>query len=127
MALVEPLKTTLARKKARFEAAQAALGEVAAAGSAEAQRLATAQSAALYQDFGRAVLASQRPRGLSKADAQAYQQLLEEQARPFEEKAAELLRLNAGRSPADNPAANPVATPNDTPRQTAAALPEPRR
>jgi hypothetical protein len=62
------------------------------------------------------VLNSQRPRGLRKADAQAYQQLLEEQARPFEDKAAELLRLNAERSPSAEPT-----------RQTAATLPEPRR
>ncbi len=116
VALVEPLKTTLARKKTRFDAAQAALAQVAATGSAEAQSMATAQSAALYQDFGRAVLNSQRPRGLRKADAQAYQQLLEEQARPFEDKAAELLRLNAERSPSAEPT-----------RQTAATLPEPRR
>jgi cellulose synthase operon protein C len=96
--LVEPLKTTLARKKTRFDALQALYTEVAAMGSAEAQALALEHSAALYQDFGRAVLASQRPRGLGKADAAAYQRLLEEQARPFEDKAAELLRLKAERS-----------------------------
>ena len=119
VALVEPLKTTLARKKTRFDAALAALAEVAATGSAEALSLATTQSAALYQDFGRAVLNSQPPRGLRKADAPAYQQLLQEQARPFEDKAAELLRLNAERQP--------VGPGTDPARQTAAAIPEPRR
>jgi hypothetical protein len=38
------------------------------------------------------VLASQRPRGLKKADAESYPQLLQEQAQPFEDKAAELHR-----------------------------------
>lgn len=119
VALVEPLKTTLARKKSRFDAALAALAEVAATGSADALSLATTQSAALYQDFGRAVLNSQPPRGLRKADVPAYQQLLQEQARPFEDKAAELLRLNAERQP--------VGPGTDPARQTAAAIPEPRQ
>ena len=98
VALVEPLKATLARKKTRFDAVQAAYAEAAAAGSAEAQAAATAHSAALYQDFGRAVLGSQKPRGLKKADAESYQVLLEEQAYPFEEKAVELHRANAERT-----------------------------
>jgi cellulose synthase operon protein C len=98
VALVRPLKTTLARKKTRFDAVQAAYAQAAAAGTAEAQAAATTLSAALYQDFGRAVLASQRPRGMQKADAESYQVLLEEQAFPFEEKAVGLYRSNAERT-----------------------------
>jgi cellulose synthase operon protein C len=98
VALVEPLKTTLARKKTRFDAVQARYAEAAAAGTAEAQAAATVHSAALYQDFGQAVLHSQRPRGLKKAQAESYQVLLEEQAFPFEERAVDLHQLNAERT-----------------------------
>jgi predicted transcriptional regulator len=96
--LVEPLKASLARKQARFDAVQAAYADAAATGSAAGQALATAASADLYADFGRAVLASQRPRGLKKADAESYTVLLQEQAQPFEDRAADLHRANAERT-----------------------------
>jgi hypothetical protein len=48
VALVEPLKTSLARKQARFDAVQAAYADAAATGSAAGQALATAASADLY-------------------------------------------------------------------------------
>lgn len=98
VALVEPLKATLARKKARFDAAQAAFAEAGNGASAEGQAAAAVAGAALYADFGRAVLASPTPRGLRKADAEAYRVLLEEQAFPFEEKAVELYAAVAART-----------------------------
>lgn len=98
VALAEPLKASLARKQARFDAVQAAYADAAATGSAAGQALATAASADLYADFGRAVLASQRPRGLKKADVESYTVLLQEQAQPFEDKAADLHRANAERT-----------------------------
>ena len=115
LALVEPLQASLARKKSRFDALLAVYAEVAALGSDEAQALALEHSAALYQDFGAAVRASPPPRGLARGERPAYEQLLAQQARPFEDKAAELRRQGAARR-----AGVPV-------EQAAAASPEPRR
>ncbi|WP_088286754.1 tetratricopeptide repeat protein [Ideonella sp. A 288] len=102
VALVEPLARTLKLKKARFDEALQAYARAADTGVAEGASAATFHSAALYQDFGRAVLASQRPRPkgrpLGKAEAEQYQVMLEEQAFPFEEKAIELHALNAQRT-----------------------------
>lgn len=99
VALVEPLQRNLALKKQRLErllqAYAAAGGEAPAA---EVTTAATARTAALYQDFGRALMASQRPRGLGKAALEQYEVMLEEQAFPFEEKAIALHEANARRT-----------------------------
>jgi len=49
----------------------------------------------LYRDFGRALLESERPRGLSPDELEQYDLLLEEQAFPFEEKAIAIHERNA--------------------------------
>ena len=67
-------------------------------GVAEVTTAATFHTAALYQDFGKAMLASQRPKKLSKAELEQYNVMLEEQAFPFEEKATELHEVNATRA-----------------------------
>jgi hypothetical protein len=46
------------------------------------------------------MLASQRPKRLSKAELEQYDVMLEEQAYPFEEKATELHEVNARRAAA---------------------------
>jgi hypothetical protein len=66
-------------------------------GVAEVVTAATYQTANLYQDFGKALLTSERPKKLGKAELEQYTVLLEEQAFPFEEKAADLHTLNAKR------------------------------
>jgi hypothetical protein len=75
-----------------------AYGSAADYGVAEVTTAATYHIAALYQDFGKALLASQRPKKLSKAELEQYDVMLEEQAFPFEEKAAELHEANAQRT-----------------------------
>jgi hypothetical protein len=67
-------------------------------GVADIATAATYRTAELYHDFGRALLASQRPKGLSKDELEQYDVMLEEQAFPFEEKAIELHEVNARRS-----------------------------
>lgn len=98
VALVEPLKKTLALKKVRMEQALAAYATAADYGIAEVATAATFETASLYQDFGRALLASQRPKRMSRAEREQYEVMLEEQAFPFEEKAIALHELNARRS-----------------------------
>lgn len=98
VSLVEPLAKQLKLKKARMEEALKAYAQAADYGVAEVTTAATYYTAALYQDFGRAMLASQRPKRLSKAELEQYNVMLEEQAYPFEEKAAELHEVNARRA-----------------------------
>jgi cellulose synthase operon protein C len=98
VALVEPLAANLKLKKARLEAALAAYAGAAQDGLAEVTTAATFKSAAMYADFGAAMLKSERPKKLKKAELEQYNVLLEEQAFPFEEKAIELHEINARRT-----------------------------
>lgn len=97
-ALVEPLQASLRTKRARMEEALKAYNAAADYGVAEVTTEATFRIAGLYRDFGKALLASERPKRLSKVEREQYDVLLEEQAYPFEEKAIELHELNARRA-----------------------------
>jgi len=98
VALVEPLKKQLKLKKAKLEDVLKAYTAAANYGVADIATAATFHTAQLYQDFGQALLASQRPKGLSADELEQYNVLLEEQAYPFEEKAIALHELNARHS-----------------------------
>jgi TolA-binding protein len=98
VALVEPLAKQLKLKKARLEEVLKAYAVAADYGVADVSTAATFQVASLYQDFGRALMSSQRPKKLSKKELEQYDLMLEEQAYPFEEKAIELHELNARRA-----------------------------
>ena len=100
VALVEPLARQLKLKKARMEEALKAYAVAAEYGVADVTTDATYHTASLYQDFGRALLASERPKKLSKVEREQYDVMLEEQAYPFEEKAIELHEVNARRATA---------------------------
>jgi tetratricopeptide (TPR) repeat protein len=96
--LVEPLARNLKLKKTRMEEVLKAYAAAAQDGAAQAVTAATYLSAALYADFGKAMLGSQRPKGLKKLELEQYNVMLEEQAFPFEEKAIELHEANAKRT-----------------------------
>lgn len=96
--LVEPLQKQLALKKAKLEDTLKAYNVAAEYGVAEVVTASTFHIGALYQDFGKALLTSQRPKRLNKLELEQYNVLLEEQAFPFEEKAIALHELNALRS-----------------------------
>jgi hypothetical protein len=98
VALVEPLARQLKLKKAKMEAVLQAYAQASEAAASEVVTAATFHTAALYQDFGKALLQSQRPKGLKKAALEQYDVMLEEQAFPFEEKATELHEANARRA-----------------------------
>jgi TolA-binding protein len=98
VALVEPLAKNLKTKKARFEEALRGYAVAAEYGVADVSTAATFHTAALYQDFGKAMMGSQRPKGLKKLELEQYNVMLEEQAYPFEEKAIELHEVNARRT-----------------------------
>lgn len=96
--LVEPLARNLKVKKARMEEVLKAYASASQYGVPEVTTAATFRTASLYQDFGKALLESQRPKGLKKAELEQYDVMLEEQAFPFEEKAIELHEVNAKRA-----------------------------
>ena len=99
VALVEPLAKSLKTKKAKFEEALKGYAVAADYGVADVSTAATFHTAALYQDFGKSMLTSQRPKALKKKlEIEQYNLLLEEQAFPFEEKAIALHEVNARRS-----------------------------
>jgi TolA-binding protein len=98
VALVEPLAKNMKTKKAKLEEALRGYATAAEYGVADVSTAATFHTAALYQDFGKAMLSSQRPKGLKKLELEQYNVLLEEQAFPFEEKAIELHEVNAKRA-----------------------------
>jgi tetratricopeptide (TPR) repeat protein len=98
VALVAPLDRSLARKKSAMEASLAAYSRAAAYGVAEVTTSATYAMADLYRDLGSALLASERPGGLSPDELEQYDLLLEEQAYPFEEKAIGIHETNARRA-----------------------------
>ncbi len=98
VALVEPLKRQLKLKKDKMELALKAYAAAADYGVADVSTAATYQTAELYRDFGKALMTSQRPKGLKKDELEQYNVMLEEQAFPFEEKAIEVHEINAKRT-----------------------------
>ncbi len=96
--LNEPLQRQLKLKKAKMEEALKAYAAATDLGVADVTTEASYDIATIYRDFGKALLASERPRKLSKAEREQYNVLLEEQAFPFEEKATEIHAQNAQRA-----------------------------
>jgi len=96
--LVEPLKKSLKAKKEKMQKALDAYGVAADYGVAEVATAAVYRTAELYNDFSKALLQSQRPKGLNADELEQYNVLLEEQAFPFEEKAIEIHEINVRRT-----------------------------
>ena len=96
--LVEPLQRQLKLKKTKMEESLKAYEVAASYGVADVTTAATYRIASVYRDFGKALMSSERPKNLSKAELEQYNVLLEEQAFPFEEKATELHEVNAHRA-----------------------------
>lgn len=95
--LVQPLKKNLKKKKSAMKEVIDAYTKAANYGVAEVTTASTYRIAEVYSDFSRGLFASERPKGLSSAELEQYDLLLEEQAFPFEEKAIEIHESNADR------------------------------
>jgi len=95
--LVAPLKTNLKKKKEMLEEAVSAYTEAANYGVEEVTTESVYWLAEIYGKFGKELLNSERPKGLSAAELEQYDILLEEQAYPFEEKAINIHESNAER------------------------------
>jgi len=89
-----PLKKSLKKKKKLMKKSLKAYQQAMAYQVAEVSTQATYEVAEIYNDFSRALMKSQRPKGLSADALEQYDILLEEQAFPFEEKAIEIHQAN---------------------------------
>jgi tetratricopeptide (TPR) repeat protein len=98
--LVQPLKKNLKKKKKLMQASIDAYTQASNYGIEAVTTASTYRIAEIYNDFGRSLFASERPKGLSPEELEQYNILLEEQAFPFEEKAIEIHEVNALRAAA---------------------------
>ncbi|HVN37912.1 MAG TPA: tetratricopeptide repeat protein [Myxococcota bacterium] len=94
VALVQPFEQSLKRKKQRMDAALAAFGDLVDYEVGEVTAAATFYMAELYADFGQALMKSERPANLAGAALREYEDALEEEAYPFEEKAIAVHQKN---------------------------------
>ena len=97
VALTEPLNSSLPQRKSATEQAITTLGAAANYGFAEVTTAATFEIGEAYRAFGRALLDSQRPAKLQGDALAQYNELLEEQADPFEQKAIDAYMANVQR------------------------------
>ena len=93
-----PLDKSLAAKKAAMDKAMEAYTQVTEYAIAEYTTEATARMGNLYANFAKALLESERPRGLSELELEEYQFLLEDQAFPLEDQAIEIHAANIRRT-----------------------------
>lgn len=95
--LTLPIEKSLPQKKAAVDAAVQALNQAASYGFAKTTTAATYELGVLYQDFGKSLIDSERPKKLAALELEQYNLLLEEQAFPFEEKAMQTHETNLRR------------------------------
>ena len=97
--LTVPLKKSLKKKKKLMQQTIDGYTRAMKYQVAEVTTEATYQLAEIYHSFARALLESQRPRGLNEEELEEYELLLEEQAYPFEEKTIDIHLANFKRIP----------------------------
>jgi cellulose synthase operon protein C len=96
--LVLPLKKSLIAKRKALDTALAAYKRALDYKVAETTTAATFEMAELYRQLAKDIMASERPRNLSKDEREQYDSLLEEQVYPFEEQAINLHEANTARA-----------------------------
>lgn len=92
--LTVPLKRSLALKKTYMQKATDLYGLASSYGIAHVATQATFAIGQIYQSFSKALLTSERPKGLSKEELDQYNILLEDKSYPFEDKAIEFYATN---------------------------------
>ncbi|MBP2675454.1 MAG: tetratricopeptide repeat protein, partial [Deltaproteobacteria bacterium] len=104
--LVVPLEKSLAIKDRFFRNALAAFGKAGEDAPLEIALQADLLSGDLLMEYGKAILESQRPKGLKGADLEGYEEALKARARSFFERSVEwcsgaLDRLEKAKGPSD--------------------------
>jgi len=92
--LVQPFEQSLARKRELMDEALQALEKLVEYEVAEVTAAATFYMAEVYNDFARSLIESERPAGLDAAALAEYEDVIEEEAFPFEELAIEVHEKN---------------------------------
>ncbi len=92
--LVQPFEQNLKLKRERMDAALQAYESLVEYEVGEVTTAATFHMAEIYASFSRALLDSERPADLNAAELVEYEEVLEEQAFPFEERAIEVHEAN---------------------------------
>ena len=92
--LVQPFEQNLARKRALMDEALQAFEGLVEYEVADVTTAATFHMAEIYSNFSRSLLDSERPTGLNAAELAEYEDVLEEEAFPFEERAIEVHEAN---------------------------------
>jgi TolA-binding protein len=92
--LLQPFEQSLEEKQRRMNAATAAFGNLVDYQVGEITSAATYYLGEIYQNFSRALRESERPAGLSGGKLQEYEDALDEEAFPFEEKAIKVHEKN---------------------------------
>ena len=87
--LVNPFKVNLQRKRELMQEATKNFSQLVEYESGEITAAATFYLAEIYAHFSKALLMSERPKGLSTLELEQYELAIEDQAYPFEEKAIE--------------------------------------
>ena len=92
--LAEPLEDNLRQKRELMKAATEEFGRLVDYEVGEITAAATFYLAEIYSHFSIALMASERPEGLSPMEMEQYDLAIEEEAYPFEEKAIEVHESN---------------------------------
>jgi tetratricopeptide (TPR) repeat protein len=98
IALVLPLKASLAKKRKAMDAALDAYKSAADYKVAEVTTAATYEIAEIYRKLGQDIMKSERPKKIGADQLEEYNSLLEEQAFPFEEQAITTHEINTKRA-----------------------------
>jgi tetratricopeptide (TPR) repeat protein len=92
--LVQPFEQNLARKRELMDTAMRALESLIDYEVGEVTAAATFYMAEVYSGFSRSLLDSERPADLDSAELAEYEEVIEEEAFPFEELAIEVHEKN---------------------------------
>jgi tetratricopeptide (TPR) repeat protein len=92
--LVEPLEQNLSRKRELMDASLQEFERLISYEVGDVTTAATFYMAEIYASFSRSLLDSERPADLPAAELAAYEEAIEEEAFPFEERAIEVHEAN---------------------------------
>jgi outer membrane protein assembly factor BamD (BamD/ComL family) len=92
--LLQPFERSLEEKQRRMKAATETFGHLVDYQVAEITSAATFYLGEIYRDFSRSLRESERPTNLAGAKLQEYEDALDEEAFPFEEKAIKVHEKN---------------------------------
>jgi tetratricopeptide (TPR) repeat protein len=92
--LVQPFEVNLRKKKALMKETTQAFNKLVEYEVGDVTAAATFYLAETYENFSKALTASERPTGLSALEMQDYELAIEDQAYPFEEKAIKIHEKN---------------------------------